>query len=564
MSKRSHSPGFLPPAKRFHALEPLLTQHGAHLSFDRLLYDELILVIFSYFSWGELCSTQSVSKNWARLAGDNEIWRRLYLKEFGRTRLRGSKGFFVRKDGREVKPLPGRARNDLYKDWKWMFRISSNWRRGRCLVEDTGDSFSGFDSSVETNYPVHVGDGATHVVLAGPLTITASSQPSDRPAISIFDRHNQRNNLVYEPQEARLRRITALALDQSPPDSGQLSLGCFLSTNEFSLFAFNAAEPSLFTRTLTYRPPRRRSSDSFVTQAAYYHPLVVTLSNTFVLSIYDLASDVIRLTQTLSAITCYPPTSLVLSSPSTTQFKLVVGYATPVYPRHWSVGSTELMITKLGGSSTSISTQLGLSPSLAFQEEFRHSLGPTMMVTSSRTIRAFDTPNVWLDTSAMQAMREQWGRKLLTVAATQTDGKWVVLAPGNNLNDAHDQPSGLTPSSSTLSSFQSPTGLQLYRLVLPTISNSVSAPLPKLNFVRTLHGQSSAASALALADGRCVSLGENGSIWVWDLEAGSGAEVASGDESLTGPGPQRGTVTFDERRIVSASAGKVVVRRFDI
>lgn len=35
-------------------------------------------------------------------------------------------------DEREIKPLPGRARveDGGIKDWKWMFRISSNWRKG--------------------------------------------------------------------------------------------------------------------------------------------------------------------------------------------------------------------------------------------------------------------------------------------------------------------------------------------------------------------------------------------------------------------------------------------------
>ena len=88
--------------------------------------------------------------------------------------------------------------------------------------------------------------------------------------------------------------------------------------------------------------------------------------------------------------------------------------------------------------------------------------------------------------------------------------------------------------------------------------------------------------ALALADGRCVSLGVNGSIWVWDLEAGSGTEVSSGipdvsededdDERAEAwegvlrrlASGARGTVVFDDRRIVSASGPVVEVRRFDI
>jgi hypothetical protein len=74
-------------------------------------------------------------------------------------------------------------------------------------------------------------------------------------------------------------------------------------------------------------------------------------------------------------------------------------------------------------------------------------------------------------------------------------------------------------------------------------------------------------TALALADGRCVSLGRNGSIWVWDLENGTGAEVAAGDFAAIDahPEPVIGAVVFDEKRIISAlGAGNVVVRRFDI
>jgi hypothetical protein len=75
-------------------------------------------------------------------------------------------------------------------------------------------------------------------------------------------------------------------------------------------------------------------------------------------------------------------------------------------------------------------------------------------------------------------------------------------------------------------------------------------------------------SALSLADGRCVSLGCNGSIWVWDLEGQRGAEVSSGDSCAAGTRPweEKGTIVFDERRIVSAvpQVEDVQVRRFDI
>ena len=133
MSKRSLSPAILPPSKRIHTNRITKTPPLQPLRFDNCLYDELILYIFSYLSWVDLCVSQPTNRNWARLTADNELWRTLYLRTYGRTRLRGSKGFITRADGREVKQLPGRAKSDQLKDWKWMFRISSNWRKGKFL-----------------------------------------------------------------------------------------------------------------------------------------------------------------------------------------------------------------------------------------------------------------------------------------------------------------------------------------------------------------------------------------------------------------------------------------------
>lgn len=134
MSKRVLSSAPLPVAKRQRNLFLLNseTQHPPIINFDDTLYDELVLSIFSHLSWVDLCVIQTTSKNWSRLAADNELWRNLYLRVYGRSRLRGARGHIGRADGREVKPLPGRATADDYKDWKWMFRISSNWRRGMC------------------------------------------------------------------------------------------------------------------------------------------------------------------------------------------------------------------------------------------------------------------------------------------------------------------------------------------------------------------------------------------------------------------------------------------------
>lgn len=430
---------------------------------------------------------------------------------------------------------------------------------GRCLVESLVD--------LEYMLPSVRSGGNIHLILAGPLTIVASSQASDRPTIFIFDQYHRRSTLICEPASSRPVQIAALALNQAPPVSGHQSVVCCLSTGELYTFSFSSTNPSSYSKSLVFQPSLRSPTISNIIRAAYYHPLLVILADSLSLFIYDLSSGHVQHTQTLTTFTCYPPTSLVLSSPSALLFKVVITYGSPVYPQHWSVGATEIMISKVADKPATISNGSGASLSPLFKEEFRSSVASAMIVMSTRSIRAFDVPKGWIDTNALLTMREQWGRKVFDIAAAQTDGKWVVLAPGSKPSSTFDHSS--CPSSSVLTSpnLHSCMGLQLYRLILPAQSNpAVSTSPPKLNFVRMLHGHTSMVAALTVADGRCISLGKNGSIWVWDLEVGSGTEVAPSDENVDQRGfsSVTGMISFDERRIVTVLAGKVVVRRFDI
>ncbi|KAI0633834.1 hypothetical protein C8Q77DRAFT_1057704 [Trametes polyzona] len=569
MSKRSLSPAPLPPSKRVHTASSTISDVHSRPFYDAILSDEIILFIFSYLAPEDLCAVQRTNRNWARLSLDNQLWKSLYICEYGRTRLRGARGFIGRGDGREIKPLPGRAKPEGVKDWKWMYRISSNWRTGRCALShfELGNTPRLFSRAPA--------DDQTHLLLAGNLTVMASSRRSVVPTILLTSPTHAPHTLPCPSSRSNITaNITALALDQSPPISGHHGkLVCFLSTGEFSLFSIDHQAPQSSSRVFTYQPSGRSARTAPIIQAVYHHPLLVTLSQSFHLSLYDLGSDSVRHTQTLTSFTSYPPSSLVLSCLAPLTYKLVLAYATPVYPAHWSVGATELIVNG--------------------DEDSR------MTVTSTRTTRTIDVPQGWVDEHKMRVVREQWGRKVARVADTQTDGKWVVLAPGQPLpSDVPELSAGgpaaasfsspsMTPSSSpssasgsgtsyTSSSLHTASGLQLYRLYLPSGASS-----PKLTFVRTLHGQIGPVSTLALADGRCVSLGVNGSIWVWDLEAGTGTEVAPG---ITGPSGDsddeeddalaavkaraalgvRGSVVFDDRRIVSSHGSEVEVRRFDI
>ncbi|EIW83267.1 hypothetical protein CONPUDRAFT_136359 [Coniophora puteana RWD-64-598 SS2] len=612
MSKRRLSPEPLPHPKRHNVNgTPSSAERRILVTFESSLYDELLLFIFSLVDSRDLCALQATNRHCSRLARDNQLWKALYLKEYGRARLRGGRGFFGRADGREIKPLPQRALagpSDVedYKDWKWMYRISSNWRTGRCSLENVDSSYPppGPSSPSHTGISRSPRRDKTLVLLAGNATIIAEPEASIQPTISVRSASGDALTLICKSTlHDEPICITALAIDQSSRTT-EMRLAAFLSTGEFSVFTLplsssSSSSPSTLTilsPKLTYIPTSRRRSSSPVSHAAYHHPLLLTLSHgeNFTLAVYDMAlmaRGKIDCCQTLTSFTSYPPTSLVLSvlpSLGKETYKAVVTCAVPVYPSHWSVGATELIVARAGDGTASGSSGGGQkfdeNESLASLTETAEDVvsGP-FEVKSTRTARASDVPQGWIEERVMSAMRAQYSRKVESVADTQTDGKWVVLAPGEALPTVHahastsasnnrtpvssDDPSTSeeepsSPSSSSHSpstshsSYISPphhssTSLQLYRLSMPPLSSSFSSPAssstglsprstsahpPKLTFVRTLRGPVGPVSALALADGRCVALGARGGIWVWDLENGGsgGGRAASPDAEGVG------------------------------
>ncbi|KAG8213790.1 hypothetical protein J3R82DRAFT_10502 [Butyriboletus roseoflavus] len=553
-AKRQLSPVPLHPPKRQHGLYSP-SPRGIAMSFDDALYDELVLFIFSFLNSRDLCAIQAANKNCSRLACDNQLWKTLFIRDFGKARLRGGKGFYGRTDDRLVKRLPSRASADDSQslNWKWMYRISSNWRN-----ESLGSAPSTPSLSQSPPSPTP----RSHVLLAGALTISASSEMSHQPIILLRSRLNTIRSLKCRSSTTTGPvGISTIAIDQSRPSSktskhdGPLRFAAFLSTGEFSIYEYDPSSISPSPK-LAYIPlPRHRSH---VMHAAYHHPLLVTLSHTFTLMIYDLSEDTITHTHSLSSFTSHPPTSLILSAmPSTTSYKLVLAYAIPVYPAHWSVGVSELIISS-SGSVTPTAALSGTTGSASLSTA-------NFTVAGTRSARAFDVPQGWIDDEKLKAMRTQWGRKVKQVADTQTDGKWVVLAPGDTSESPPSLDDGTSSSSSSsTSSYVSPpshtsTQLQLYRLYMPPFSSS---HVPRLSFVRTLHGPLGPVSALSLADGRCVSLGVDGSIWVWDLEGGEGTEIAGSVGSKQAS--RRGTVMFDERRIVTSGVRGMEERRFDV
>jgi hypothetical protein len=312
-------------------------------------------------------------------------------------------------------------------------------------------------------------------------------------------------------------RVSSLALNQVPSLDASISLAVFYSTptkfHHLSIFyVASDLKSSLETSVTTPRTPR-----SSIQYSAYHSNILVALSETFQVDIYHLpttssdtkkndvkASEAVStekpiLICTLSSFSSFPPASLRISRPTTSApHKVLLSYAVPIYPAHWSVATTEFLINPP-------------SPTTAVD------------ITSTRTLRVFhggwtieneEELNINSSVSLPQNCT-----KLPAIAALQTDGRHLVVVPRNE------------------------TFMLLYRMRQTSLS-----------FVRVLSGPVEPVLAIAVADARCVGVCKDAAVWVWDLEgtAGVGIEVEEpieASEQVTG-GYEDMQVCFDDRRIV--------------
>ena len=115
-----------------------------------------------------------------------------------------------------------------------------------------------------------------------------------------------------------------------------------------------------------------------------------------------------------------------------------------------------------------------------------------------------------------------------------------------------------------------------------------------IHYSHSLYGHTAGIAALRVADGRCVSIGREGGLWVWDLEAGGSAVgVSIGSRTSGNVEPESDTeagdfglasssigdtdsqqmphlsgapphVVFDEQRVVASLGGGVDMWHFDL
>jgi hypothetical protein len=281
---------------------------------------------------------------------------------------------------------------------------------------------------------------ARSAVLAGPVTVASAD--------SVIILHSPDHSDVRQIHPScTTSHITALALDQSPPSS--MDIIRVAAFHHSGYFAVHGVSSVSFDSHELYTYSTEATDNSQLTLrirdiacASYHHPILITLSSAFYLSVYHLpnrgenaSSAPIRprLHQILHSFSSFLPSSLSLVRPSPTLFKLVIANAVPVFPAHWSAAVSEIAITLEEREAPGVDSDVSIGVATT-----RHTTAvgngwlPTHVPLSSppgsSEDEAPDHHHIVMQNRAM----EQWGRKVGRIVGIQTDGKWVVLAGDDN------------------------------------------------------------------------------------------------------------------------------------
>jgi hypothetical protein len=145
-------------------------------------------------------------------------------------------------------------------------------------------------------------------------------------------------------------------------------------------------------------------------------------------------------------------------------------------------------------------------------------------ISSTRTLRAYHQSKEGFS-SEIDNLRRAAAGKMPAVTSVQSDGRHLVVAPqGENY-------------------------MELYRLRQSS-----------LGFVKILFGPVQSICAIAVADGRCVCISQDGVLWIYDLDGGWGVEVQDKVDYVDKKNTQ---LYFDDRRIVVTTPAQIQTISFD-
>lgn len=295
-------------------------------------------------------------------------------------------------------------------DWKRMVRLGTNWANGNVLEASLPLPLPPSPIS----RPSEPGPAEHHLALFPSFICTAS--PTS-PLVHVYGVGSEPKPLGIVPPPPgwsspnRPDNVTAICADEAvqPPDGAAdgrpvlpARLAIFYASGGFAIVKLRFDGRLVWTRESVWdrrtRPRRTGVQDDGdpVVLAAFHHPVLVTCTLSFHVSVYMLSQSV-SLVRTLHSDVAFHPAALSLA-PHGSSYRATLTYCTPVYPSSWTVSVQELAV------------ELGHGGEVRRGECYR--------VRSGRSRRAVT----------------EWPRRLDPVDAVSravgvgTDGRWVVLA----------------------------------------------------------------------------------------------------------------------------------------
>lgn len=240
-------------------------------------------------------------------------------------------------------------------DWKRMVRLGTNWANGNVLEASLPLPLPPSPIS----RPSEPGPAEHHLALFPSFICTAS--PTS-PLVHVYSVGSEPKALGIVPpppgwsSPSRPDNVTAICADEAvqPPDGEAdgrpvlpARLAIFYASGGFAIVKLRFDGRLVWTRESVWdrrtRPRRSGESDADpVVLAAFHHPVLVTCTLSFRVSVYVLSSTV-TLVRTLHSDVAFHPAALSLS-PHAGAYRATLTYCTPVYPSSWTVSVQELAV----------------------------------------------------------------------------------------------------------------------------------------------------------------------------------------------------------------------------
>lgn len=329
----------------------------------------------------DLASVSLVSAHFKRLADDSQVWKSLFNRHFGN--IYGGSGASLK---RLVTGVDGGR-------WKQLYRLQTNWKDGSVssshilrqalLAEpplDLQPASTAGHSAPQPHLEAAAPESKSIVQFIGQYVFTTSSAyrhavpsismhrlafgPGDPLEIGTFQPASLVNFYFERPHllNSQPLKITEMRLDEGQQiHNNKFRLAVFFSSGQYALLRIQLQDDDnieIFEEyvsldiALTTRPDP-------VTTARYHLPLLVTVTERFVLRVHHIILnqetgefELLLNQASLQNHLCWRPLTLNLRRKSKTHFRADLVYSSPWFPDSFTISLQEFLLTLPTGENS--------------------------------------------------------------------------------------------------------------------------------------------------------------------------------------------------------------------